>query len=105
MNASFRIATKLDAPDGLPWGQPLAVLSADALMAREVQAPEACDAGTVRGSSGISMPPPEHGRTVCTAEGPVRRPRAGLAAPCALARCGLGSLLPQSQGSGPRHCV
>jgi len=34
----------LDVPYGLPCGRPVTVLSADALMASEVQAPEVCDA-------------------------------------------------------------
>ena len=59
--------------------------------------------GTVRGPARLSMSPPEHGRTVCTAAVPVRPPRAVLAAPCAPARCGRVRLLPQSRGSGARH--
>ncbi len=42
--------------------------------------------GTVKGPSRLSRPPTEHGSTVCTADVPVRPPRAGLAAPYAPAR-------------------
>src|SRR5262245_1242497 len=84
-------------------GWPVTVLRADALMASEVQAPEACDALALSGSSGISMPPAEHSRTVCSAAVPVRPPRAGLAAPCAPTRCGRVRLRSQSRGSGSHH--
>jgi hypothetical protein len=66
---------------GPPYGRTVTVPSADALMASEVQAPEACDALALSGGLlGARCLLPS------TAEVPVRPPQAVLAAPCAPAR-------------------